>query len=319
MPAEPRHKSRKHQIEPLNWAEAAQSPALKGMLSFLDVSAEDVRNGQNQNPDLQFFQTVSEVLAVSESLPGVESSQSSAIPAIPTVTATRKSGPRTIATAERPVSEALPVSSADKGTGDLIPASEVLLISEVLAVSESLPVSKVLPVSESRTGSSFRGVRNGIVLGVVSSQNRKIRRCRLVHDAHSAGEELLYRILWEEARPDPMNPMGSRSLRMGYAELAAKARMHKTNVRLNLANLKAKLAVEVLEEHSSTELIPRLYRIFSFREILDRRKAAGLEYVIRQKNVVFVNPDGTPMPQSTAAGRSQRRLDSRKKADFTNS
>ena len=52
MAAEPRHKSRKHQIEPLSWSEAAQSPALKGMLSFLDVSAADVRNGQNQNPDL---------------------------------------------------------------------------------------------------------------------------------------------------------------------------------------------------------------------------------------------------------------------------
>ena len=172
-------------------------------------------------------------------------------------------------------------------------------------------MSKALPVSEARTGSSLRNIRNGIVIGVVSSQNRKIRKCRLVQDAHSTGEELLYRILWEEAKPDPMNPTGSRSLRMGYAELAAKARMHKTNVRLNLANLKAKLAVEVLEEHSSIDLIPRLYRIFSSREILDRREAAGLEYVIRQKNVVFVNPEGTPIPQSTSAGKSKRESTSR--------
>jgi hypothetical protein len=96
---------------------------------------------------------------------------------------------------------------------------------------------------------------------------------------------------------------------MGYAELAAKARMHKTNVRLNLSNLKAKLAIDVLEEHNSSDLIPRLYRIFSFREILDRRKTAGLEYVIRQKNVVFVESDGTPIPlQNTLTGKTKRKL-----------
>ena len=261
MPAAPRHKSRKHQIEPRNWAGVAQSPALKGMLSFLDVSAADVRNGQNQNPEV-----VSEVLAVSESLSGIESSQSNAIPAVPPVTANRTSGPRSIATSARLVSESLPVSNADVENGSR--SGNLKPISEVPPTSELLPVSKALPVSEARTGSSLRNIRNGIVIGVVSSQNRKIRKCRLVQDAHSTGEELLYRILWEEAKPDPMNPTGSRSLRMGYAELAAKARMHKTNVRLNLANLKAKLAVEVLEEHSSIDLIPRLYRIFSSREIL---------------------------------------------------
>jgi hypothetical protein len=43
-----------------------------------------------------------------------------------------------------------------------------------------------------------------------------------------------------------------------------------------------------------------------------------LEYVIRQKNVVFVNSDGTPIPQSTSTGKLKRKVTSRKKADFLN-
>lgn len=305
MAAEPRHKSRKHQIEPLSWSEAAQSPALKGMLSFLDVSAADVRNGQNQNPDLYSSPKdngINSNSPRSESLPVSESLKVVTIPrGIPAVLA-REEGSTLIQPRKgNTISESLPNSVSQ-------------LMSDMLPNSEVLPVSKSLPVSESLIGTRNR---NGMVIGTVSSQNRKIRKCRLVQDAHSAGEELLYRILWDEAKPDPMNPVGSRTLRMGYAELAAKARMHKTNVRLNMSNLKAKLAIDVLEEHNSSDLIPRLYRIFSFREILERRKTAGLEYVIRQKNVVFVKSDGTHIPlQNTSTSKTKRKLASRRKRTF---
>src|ERR1700712_5256932 len=47
--ADPQRRStRRQKIEPLNYAEAALSPALKGMTSFLDVSPENVRNGTFQ-------------------------------------------------------------------------------------------------------------------------------------------------------------------------------------------------------------------------------------------------------------------------------
>ena len=36
---------RRQKIEPLNYTEAAVSPALKSMTSFLDISSENVRNG----------------------------------------------------------------------------------------------------------------------------------------------------------------------------------------------------------------------------------------------------------------------------------
>ena len=45
MAGQPKQPTRNRKIEPLNWAEAANSPALKGMMSFLDIKPEEVRSG----------------------------------------------------------------------------------------------------------------------------------------------------------------------------------------------------------------------------------------------------------------------------------
>jgi hypothetical protein len=107
---------------------------------------------------------------------------------------------------------------------------------------------------------------------------------------------MLYRVLWEEGRPETANPLGSRLVRIGYAELANKARLHKANVRLNLASLTAKLAIEQNGDFNSRDMIAKAYRVLSYKEILERRRAAGLEFVIRHKNVVFVTESGDPIP-----------------------
>ena len=53
MAVEPQKpKSRKkQQIEPLDWSTMSQSPALKGMVSFLEVTPEDIRRQQGRNGD----------------------------------------------------------------------------------------------------------------------------------------------------------------------------------------------------------------------------------------------------------------------------
>ena len=57
MAGQAKHTSRNRKIEPLNWAEAANSPALKGMMSFLDIKPEEVRSGHFKDvpdgPDLR--------------------------------------------------------------------------------------------------------------------------------------------------------------------------------------------------------------------------------------------------------------------------
>src|ERR1035441_3116891 len=203
MAGQTKLRTRNRKIEPLNWAETANSPAFKGMMSFLDIKPEEVRSGHFKDvpsePDSR-LEPVSEARTGSDTL---------------TEKSTKKSSPSK-AVIEMRSKRSQPSISPPSSLG----ANLETLIGDSRTGSESLPAYEAprLP---------------GVSLGSVPSQNRKIRKCRLSQDAHSAGEEMLYRILWEEGKPESANPLGSRVVRIGYAELANKARMHKANVRLN--------------------------------------------------------------------------------------
>ncbi|WP_433975835.1 hypothetical protein [Tunturiibacter lichenicola] len=69
--------------------------------------------------------------------------------------------------------------------------------------------------------------------------------------------------------------------------------MAKKNVRQNLSRLFEKLAFEIIENFETINSRARLYRVFSYKQILERRRAAGMLYVVRNKGVVFCNADGT--------------------------
>ena len=293
MAGQPKQPTRNRKIEPLNWAEAANSPALKGMMSFLDIKPEEVRSGHFK--DVPSDSDLHDA-PVGDTLTGSESLK---------VTTGTKAPPANAVIEMRP--------KRSQSVTSLPQAHEVVLPElKPEFASASAPASDALPVSESPTGGESLPVSESpnsarVILGSVPSQNRKIRKCRLSQDAHSAGEETLYRILWEEGRPESANPLGSRVVRIGYAELANKARMHKANVRLNLANLTAKLAIEQSGDFSSRDMIAKSYRVLSYKEILERRRAAGLEYVIRQKNVVFVTAHGEPIPLPGLTQKGKRR------------
>ena len=294
MAGQSKQSSRNRKIEPLNWAETANSPALKGMMSFLDITSEEVRSGH--------FKDVPQDPLDKDEAPGVGTSD-----ALNHVSA-KKTGPRPQTIVEiRPKTQQAPTATPRHdliqevrslegghetltgGGSPIAPVSESPTGSGPLPDSDTLIGSVAIPVSVSPAGAR-------VVFGSVPSQNRKIRKCRLSQDGHSAGEEMLYRVLWEEGRPETANPLGSRVVRIGYAELANKARLHKANVRLNLASLAAKLAIEQSGDFNSRDMIAKAYRVLSYKEILERRRAAGLEFVIRQKNVVFVTESGDPIP-----------------------
>lgn len=80
----------------------------------------------------------------------------------------------------------------------------------------------------------------------------------------------------------------SRILTIGLRTLAELSRMAYSNCKLNVRSLVAKLAIDESPEFSYTE--GRTYVIYSFREILRRRKAAGLTHVVRTRGVAFVDP-----------------------------
>ena len=290
MAGQPKQSSRNRKIEPLNWAETANSPALKGMMSFLDITSEEVRSGHFKDLPQELLQVTEILEEVSVHISSSALTHSNALRTQSIVESSPDSdifAPKNV-----PEDRYFPEEHGETPTGimsRIAPVSGVPTGVRPLPMSDTLMGSVVQPVGVSLSASR-------IVLGSVPSQNRKIRKCRLSQDGHSAGEDVLYRILWDEGRPETANLLGSRLVRIGYAELANKARLHKANVRLNLASLTAKLAIEQNGDFNSRDMIAKAYRVLSYKEILERRRAAGLEFVIRQKNVVFVTESGVPIP-----------------------
>ena len=100
------------------------------------------------------------------------------------------------------------------------------------------------------------------------------------------GEQAVYQALWNAAGVETPD---TRLIRIGYGGLQSLCGLDKTNCKDNIQSLIRKLAVEVVSPFSVKRNQGNVYRIFSPNAILKRRKAAGMEWVIRTKGVRFVN------------------------------
>ena len=378
MAEQTRRSTRRQKIEPLNYAEAALAPALKGMTSFLDLSPEDVRNGNfaglaspNGTVPLHAPELESPPGAVSspghQTSPTFDSKDRARLTVIPlqvrgpaataspggetppgdrtgemlgaaTVQpgigslqpleeredegiATSESGPAGYTTAgalASPDGSSPPggVSSPGNAT-DLLPVVGILGPLEVggneisyfpattlVHNATAAPVSYPSHVSSPGYGTTIiYGEENtvGSQYDLVPGRGRsKVRRCVLAQDGHSLGEEAIYQVLWRTGNAESSDPNSSRTNRLGAAEIGYKVNMAKKNVRQNVARLFEKLAIEIIEDFGTMNSQARLYRVFSYKQILERRRAAGMEYVLRNKGVVFCDRNGTEMQSSPA-------------------
>jgi hypothetical protein len=114
---------------------------------------------------------------------------------------------------------------------------------------------------------------------------RKIRRAVKVQDAHSIGEQALYQSLWNAASPETAD---TRLIRIGYGGMQSLCGLDKSNCKDNVLALIKKLALEVISGFDIRRNEGNTYRVYSYGAILKRRKAAGLEWVIRSRGVQFV-------------------------------
>lgn len=134
-------------------------------------------------------------------------------------------------------------------------------------------------------------------------QRPRPRRARSVEDGHSHAEHSLYSALWERAQSFNEE---ARVLTMGFGSMSHIARLSLNNCRQNIRSLIHKLAVEEIRAELSNEKIGKTYLIYAPEAVVRRRKSAGLEWVIRTKGVVFVDPasgavltDRSPVPRSS--------------------
>ena len=118
----------------------------------------------------------------------------------------------------------------------------------------------------------------------------RIHLCRMVQDAHSAGEHLLLTTLWRIGTPDSSTAKDpyTKRVTIGWKRMGALANMSDKAAKRNLSCLIDKLAVELIGPEDSTTRTGRTYLIYSFRAILERRSDAAMLYVVRDKGVRFL-------------------------------
>lgn len=331
MPSSPR--SARHQkIEPLSWEDSAQSPALKGMVSFLDLSPEDVRNGNFESLGAHHRNENGRVpYAAGRTTPGDETPPAHVNSPAPTrlpvksvplpsskVTSispksTRIPGSKSQAKAgpsQDEIAEQKPRAAAEKHTGEHrspqpITSPEPIASSLVRATTEreASPAVVITPAHVSSPGDPkiTSQMLSASAQQMIPGRGRsKVRRAVLAQDGHSLGEEAIYQVLWRGGRPENGDPNCSRTIRIGAADIGYKVNMAKKNVRQNISRLFEKLALEIMEEFETMSSQARLYRVYSYKQILDRRRAAGLEFILRNKGVVFCTRAGEEVVSSPA-------------------
>lgn len=139
-----------------------------------------------------------------------------------------------------------------------------------------------------------------------AKQGKRLYRCARAQDGHSHLEQEIYAILWKHGQPE--GDTDNHICSIGYSTLSFQGRVHRRNLGAILTRLGKKLAIEVISPHQTREQVTKTYRVFSYSEILKRRKAAGLEWIIRGRGVEFVDPETRVPLFSDKENRPQRRI-----------
>ena len=149
-----------------------------------------------------------------------------------------------------------------------------------------VPPSVVPPSGVPTAQEAIVEVPSGSMLAIAEFRPPpRVRRALKAQDGHSTGEQAVYEALWNVASVETAE---TRLIRIGYGGLQSLCGLDKTNCKDNIQSLIRKLAVQVVSPYSVERNQGNVYRIFSASAILKRRKSAGMEWVIRNKGVRFV-------------------------------
>jgi len=264
-PKTSKRSKRRPAMEPLGWDEIVSQPGMGGYLSFL--------NGPVPLPHLQAPDTA---LAPD---PGVVPHPGLDLSPVPHSNSETVSSPVVVSTPHIGSAPELPtapdiVSAQTETIPGIAPQPGVV----------STPVSDRAPEAKHAIIASTPGV---VSISALSSQRLRIRRCAATHDGHSLGEEVLYQAIWKAAHPESAE---SRTIVIGWRGMSQLCRMTPKNCKINTQRLIRKLALEVLSPYNTPESIGTTYRVYSGQAIFERRRAAGLEWVVRSRGVEFVDP-----------------------------
>lgn len=127
-----------------------------------------------------------------------------------------------------------------------------------------------------------------VVIAPEVPRSRPLHYCLTARDGHSPTEHLIYSVMWAAGRPEGSAEDAPRLVQMSQPELARRVGITERNLRIAIIRLIEKLAVEEVAGYTKDTKAPRTYRVFSEAEIIQKRREAGLVWVIRRKGVQFV-------------------------------
>jgi hypothetical protein len=113
---------------------------------------------------------------------------------------------------------------------------------------------------------------------------------------HTASEQRIYSVMYRETLSK-----GQKERHFGFRELYAKTGIRSDRtIRRALDGLQEKLSVEIISYHHGSPLGPR-YRVYDPKEILRRRKTAGIEIDPQSKRIIGTGV-GTGVPTGVDTG-----------------
>jgi len=277
----------KRKLEPISLEELAGTTGMSGFCTFL------TRDSAVPVPALD---------GAEPSTPESSAPESTAsVPAAPVPAASDNSAPESIqavivtpsALESTACERSAPETGAPKRVAPYLTAPEKSA-SELIAWPITSAPESTAPESDLSESSALGTFRRRI----------RIREAATVQDGHSLAEQAVYDAMYRAGRPAHGD---SRILTIGLRTLAELSRMAYSNCKANVRSLVAKLAIDEQPGFSYTE--GRTYVVYSFREILRRRKAAGLTHVVRNRGVAFVDPiSGRELSASESGAVESRAL-----------
>ena len=125
---------------------------------------------------------------------------------------------------------------------------------------------------------------------------RRFHRCRTVQDGHTNGEQVAYTTIWSYAKRSGHHEQeGCYLVDLSIARLCQLISTDHKHARKLLNNLQLKLSIEIARQPNFRLNSPTTYRVFNYSQILERRNAAGLIWVVRNRATQFVSPEQVRM------------------------
>lgn len=194
---------------------------------------------------------------------------------------------------ERTQADSKPAESAAVSVGTPVPTPVLTPVTTPVQTPVATPVTTGVP---SESSAQSLPATSGFLLPESRFESENKDKQPYLDATHTASEQQIYSVMYRETLSK-----GQRERHFGFKELCVKTGIRSDRtIRLALDGLQEKLSVEIVSYFHGSPLGPR-YRVYDPKEILKRRKTAGIEIDPQSKRITSTGV-GTGVPTGVGTG-----------------